>query len=79
MQALLNLPSPANDKSSLQQFYDSMETHVRGLASLGKSQETYGDLLVPIIIGKHPNNLKRNLARTHQHRMDISSIKKCYK
>ena len=65
MQALLNYSSPANDIASLQQFYDSMETHVRGLASLGKSQETYGDLLVPIIIGKLPNNLKRNLAREH--------------
>ena len=65
MQALLNLPNPANDITSLQQFYDSMETHVRGLASLGKSQESYGDLLVPIIIGKLPNNLRRNLAREH--------------
>ena len=64
-QALLNLPNPTNDITSLQQFYDSMETHVRGLASLGKSQESYGDLLVPIIIGKLPNNLRRNLAREH--------------
>ena len=46
MQALLNLPNPSNDLTSLQQFYDSMETHVRGLVALGKSQESYGDLLV---------------------------------
>jgi hypothetical protein len=65
MQALLNLPNPSNDLTNLQQFYDSMETHVRGLASLGKSQESYGDLLVPIILGKLPKNLKRNLAREH--------------
>ena len=42
-----------------------METHVRGLASLGKSQDSYGDLLVPIILGKLPNELRRNLAREH--------------
>jgi hypothetical protein len=65
MQALFNLPNPSNDLTNLQQFYDSMETHVRGLASLGKSHESYGDLLVPIILGKLPNNLRRNLAREH--------------
>ena len=58
MQALLNLPNPSNDLTNLQQFYDSMETHVRGLASLGKSQESYGDLLIPTILGKLPNNLR---------------------
>ena len=42
-----------------------METHVRGLTSLGKSQDSYGDLLVPIILGKLPNELRRNLAREH--------------
>ena len=63
MQALLNLPRPTSESSSLRQFYDFMETHVRGLTSLGKSQDSYGDLLVPIILGKLPNELRRNLAR----------------
>ena len=65
MQALLNLPNTSNDLTNLQQFHESMETHVRGLASLGKSHESYGDLLVPITFGKLPNNLRRNLAREH--------------
>ena len=30
MQALLNLPKPANNHSSLQTFYDTIENHVRG-------------------------------------------------
>ena len=65
MQALLNLQRPTSELSSLRQFYDFMETHVRGLTSLGKSQDSYGDLLVPIILGKLPNELRRNLAREH--------------
>jgi hypothetical protein len=40
----------------LQEFYDTLETHIRGFASLGKAQESYGDLLIPIIVGKLPND-----------------------
>ena len=42
-----------------------MENHVRGLGSLGKSHETYGDLLVLIVLGKLPHELRQNLAREH--------------
>ena len=52
MQALLDLPKPVYELSSLQVFYDTMENHVRGLESLGRSHESYGDLLVPIVLGK---------------------------
>ena len=50
MEALLNLPSPTDHLSSLRLFYDSIETHIRGLEALGKTTETYGDIFVPIII-----------------------------
>ena len=62
-EALLILPSPTDNLSSLRLFYDSVETHIRGLESLGKKTETYGDILVPIIQKKLPNGIKRNLAR----------------
>ena len=52
MQALLEMPSPSNTLASLRNFYDSVESHIRGLASLGKSEQSYGDLLIPIVIGK---------------------------
>ena len=65
MQALLELSSPTNKLSSIQHFHDSMENHVRGLTSLGKSNESYGDLLVPIILGKLPTDIRRNLTREH--------------
>ena len=63
MQALLNLPNPSNNHSSLQTFYDTIENHMRGLSSLGKSPDTYGSLLTPIILTKLPNEIKKNLAR----------------
>ncbi len=63
MQALLDLPCPSDSVSTLRQFYDSMENHIRGLEALGKKQDTYGDLLVPIILSKLPSTIKRSLIR----------------
>ncbi|XP_071150303.1 uncharacterized protein [Mytilus edulis] len=61
IQALLEIPSPRNHLTSLRQFYDQMETYVRGLESLGQSQDSYGTLLVPIILKKLPGEIKKNL------------------
>ena len=65
MRALLDLPNPENEITSLQTFYDSIENHIRGLSSLGQSQNSYGALLIPIILGKLPMETKRNLTREH--------------
>ena len=65
MQALLDLPNPSNDMIELRRFYDTVENHIRGLSSLGKSQESYGSLLIPIILGKLPIELRHNLAWEH--------------
>ena len=40
MEALLSIPSPIDHLNSLRLFYDSVETHIRGLKSLGKKTET---------------------------------------
>ena len=50
MQALLDLPNPVYELLSLKLFYNTMENHVRGLESLGRSHETYEDLLVQIVL-----------------------------
>ena len=65
MQALLNLSSAANSLSSLQSFYDTVENHIKGLSSLGKTPESYGDLLTPIVFGKLPKEVQKSLARDH--------------
>ena len=65
MQALLEIPPPSEHLDSFRSFYDILETHIRGLACLGKSQESYGDLLIPIVLGKLPTEFRKNLAREH--------------
>ena len=65
MQALLDVSSPVNFLSSLQLFYDTTEGHIRGLAALGKSEDSYGALLIPIILEKLPTDIQRNLACEH--------------
>ncbi len=67
MQCLPDLPKPDTGVTSLQLFYDTIENHIRGLAALGQSQESYGSLLIPIILGKLPANIRRSLAREHCH------------
>ena len=65
MQALLDIANPVSSLSSLQLFYDTIEGHIRGLAALGKPEESYGALLNPIVLGKLPIETQRNLAREH--------------
>ena len=65
MQALLTLPNPSNNMISLRSFHDTIENHIRGLSALGHSRDSYGALLVPIILGKLPVEIKQNLARYH--------------
>ena len=65
MQALLTIPNPVNSMTSLRSFHDSVENHIRGLSALGQSRDSYGALLVPIILGKLPVEIKQNLARDH--------------
>ena len=59
MQALMNLPNNVED---LRNLYDYIESHIRGLSSLAVTQESYGALLVPMVLGKLPIEIKRNMA-----------------
>ena len=65
MQALLDVTIPVNSLPSLQLFYDTIEGHIRGLAALGKSEELYGALLIPIILAKLLIDIQKNLAHEH--------------
>jgi len=65
MTLLLELPPPRNSVHSLREFHDKMETYIRGLESLGQSQDSFGDLLVQIIMQKLPPDVRRNLIRSH--------------
>ena len=65
MHALLNTPKPVNTLCSLRLFHDTVESHIRGLTALEQSENSYGALLVPIILGKLPSEIRRNLACAH--------------
>jgi len=43
----------------------SVEGQIWGLSSLGKSEHSYGEMLVPILLGKLSSDIRRNLAREH--------------
>jgi hypothetical protein len=57
------LPKPGADRVSLRKFVDSLESHIRGLEALNKKPDSYGDLLVSILLDKLSADLRRNLAR----------------
>ena len=65
MQVLLDMPIPRNTLANLHNFYDRIESFVRGSEALGQNQETYGSLLVPVILNKLPSEMRRNLTREH--------------
>ena len=60
MDLLLNLEpvSAAHQLRNLRRLYDSVETHVRSLKSLGVDSETYGTLLASILLNKLPQELR---------------------
>ncbi|XP_065058025.1 uncharacterized protein LOC135685860 [Rhopilema esculentum] len=64
MQALLKLQELPNDKvSHLRFMLDKINVHVRGLESLGMPQESYGSLLIPIIMQRMPGEITVQVAR----------------
>ncbi|WAR13100.1 LOW QUALITY PROTEIN: hypothetical protein MAR_027280 [Mya arenaria] len=63
MQSIIDLPAPDNCVSSIRNFHDKMETHIRGLQLLGKCQDTYDDMLAPLIFRKLPPGNPRSLTR----------------
>ncbi|CAC5368558.1 unnamed protein product [Mytilus coruscus] len=42
-----------------------MENYIRGLEGIGESHESFGSLLVPIILNKLPGNIRENMVRAH--------------
>ena len=42
-----------------------MESYIRGLQSLGQGQESFGNLLVSVILGKLPKDVKCNMTPDH--------------
>jgi len=68
MEAILHVSTPSNNLSSLQNFFDTMQNHIRALAALGTPPETYGPMLIAVILPllcKLPSDVKSRMARDH--------------
>ena len=49
--------------TGLRQFFDGLESNVRGLKTLGIPQESYGGLLDPVVMSKLPAELQLIVSR----------------
>ena len=50
----------------MNQFFDNLELHIRGLEAQNKTKEEYGDLLSLLLMDKLSGDLRRCLARDHR-------------
>ena len=73
----MDLPAPTDDLFSLRNYGDKLESYVRGLESLGQSQEMYGSLLVPVVLEKLPFEIRKSIAREHgTDNLDLQNLRK---
>ena len=65
MEVLMSLEPVMSSQnlSGLRRLYDTVETNIRGLKSLGVDRESYGTLLSPVILKKLPHDLRLIISR----------------
>ncbi|VDI67811.1 Hypothetical predicted protein [Mytilus galloprovincialis] len=64
----------------LKSFSDTIESNIRELEGMGRYQESYGSLLLPLILNKLPCFVRQNITRDHGNDdWDISSLRKAIK
>lgn len=61
--AIWEISAPSDTPSSLLSFYDNVETHIRALKSLGKTDVHLGELFTPVIRHKLPLSVRQQLRR----------------
>ena len=63
MESLSKIDAPPADTKNLRTFYDTCEANIRGLEALGVKTETYGSLLIPILLQKIPEEIRYSIFR----------------
>ena len=65
MDALLKLPivSSVHETKKLRDLYDKIEINIRSLKALGIDSESFGNLLVPVVMEKIPSELRLIISR----------------
>ena len=63
------------DIKELRGLYDTVETQVRSLHSLGLDEKNYGSLLIPVIMSKLPQEIKLIITRQFgKHAWDVKLV-----
>ena len=58
MESLSKIRAPSSDIKNLREFHDTCEANIRGLETLGVMTESYGSLLIPILLKKIPEDIR---------------------
>ena len=76
MDALIKLPQVTSMRNTkgLRKIYDEIETNLRSLKSLGVKAESFGCLLVPILISKLPSSLNLQISRRFDSNKDVWDV-----
>ena len=57
MESLFKIHAPSSDTKNLRKFHDLCKANIRGLETLGVKTESYGSLLIPILLKKIPGDV----------------------
>ena len=81
MDALLKLQaSSSGDIRSIRRLYDTIESHIRSLKTLGVESDSYGSLLVRVIMNKIPEEMRLIVSRNfNQSTWDVNSMLRSFK
>ncbi|KAK3748158.1 hypothetical protein QZH41_006187 [Actinostola sp. cb2023] len=66
MESLSRAYAPSSETTSLRIFYDTCEANIRGLEALGVTTDSYGSLLIPILLKKLPESIRCAIFRADQ-------------
>ena len=72
-----SMPFPQHNSKTLRHLFDQVESHMRGLRSLGVPPETYDSLLSSILVNKLPPELHLIISRDVKDKeWDLSGLMK---
>ena len=63
IESLSKIDAPPADTKNLRTFYDTCKANIHGLEALGVKTETYGSLLIPILLKKIPEEIRYSIFR----------------
>ena len=65
MDAFLDMPNPSADTEGLRHFYDLLEGHISSLETMKVTPDSYGTLLIAVIMRKLPAIIRKTTQREH--------------